>query len=173
MYFDLRSANGQRVSREVEIESPTLPPVENKNKQIIAPGAEAKREEEKKKKQEEAELTKSEVKPQGQKETETKEKRSEILEEKAERKDENSEIKDESYEPKDTASKEKLENDGETRASVKKNIAENPQDKNDQTNPSQQDGNKARVISQIEKSDSESEITNERSEHDVLKSKER
>lgn len=159
MYFDLRSANGQRVSREVEIESPTLPPVENKNKQIIAPGAEAKREEEKKKKQEEAEA-----------ETETKEKRSE---EKAERKDGNSEIKDESYEPKDTASKEKLENDGETRASVKKNIAENPQDKNDQTNPSQQDGNKARVISQIEKSDSESEITNERSEHDVLKSKER
>lgn len=162
MYFDLRSANGQRVSREVEIESPTLPPVENKNKQTIAPGAETKREEEKKKKQEEAEA-----------ETETKEKRSEILEEKAERKDENSEIKDESYEPKDTASKEKLENDGETRATVKKDIAENPQDKNDQTNPSQQDGNKARVISQIEKSDSESEITNERSEHDVLKSKER
>ena len=174
MYFDSRSANGQRVSREVEIESPILPPVENKNNQNIAPGAETKREEEKEEKQQKAELTKSEVKPQGQKEnSEIKEKRSEILEEKTERKDGNSEIKDESSEAKDTASEEKLENDGETKASVKKNIAENPQDKNDQTNPSQQDGNKARVISQIEKGDSESEITNERSEHDVLKSKER
>jgi len=174
LYFDLRSPNGQRVSREVEIESPILPPVENKINQNIAHGAETKRGEEKNEKQKDAELTNSEVRPQGLKEnSEIKEKRSENLEEKTERKDGYSKIKDESSEPKDTASKEKLENDGETKASVKKNIAENPQDKNDQTNPSQQDGNKARVISQIEKSDSESEITNERSEHDVLKSKER
>ena len=132
MYFDLRSANGQRVSREVGIESPTPTPVKNKNDQqniVSAPGAE-----EQNKEKEGAEHTKGEVEPQEKRETsENKEKRPEILEEKTERKDGNSEIKDESSERKDTPSKEKLKNDGETKSSVKKEIEEKVQNKDDKT----------------------------------------
>lgn len=70
LYFDLRSANGQRVSREVEIESPKPTPVKNKKDQSIvsAPGAERKRDEQNKEKKEGAEHEKGEAKSQGKRE---------------------------------------------------------------------------------------------------------
>lgn len=112
LYFDLRSANGQRVSREVEIESPKPTPVKNKKDQSIvsAPGAERKRDEQNtREKQEGAEHKKGEAKSQGKREnSKIKEKRSENLEENTEREDGNPEIKDESSERKDTHLKEKL-----------------------------------------------------------------
>lgn len=123
--------------------------MQNKNDQNIvsAPGAERKRDEQNKEKQEGAEHTKGEAKSQGKGEnSEIKEKRSENLEEKTERADGNPVIEDESFEQEDTHLKEKLENDGEAKASVKKDIAENLHDKEDQKNPLQQDENKARVI---------------------------
>lgn len=139
LYFDKRSADGQRVSREVEIESPTLAQVENKNDHnvVSAPGAERKHEEQKKEKQEGAEHTKNEVKSPGKKEkSEIKEKRYEILEEKAERKEgKSAEIKEESSERKDSPSKEKVENDDKTKVSAKEEKAENRHDKDEQPNP--------------------------------------
>lgn len=126
---------------------------------MSAPGAERKPEKQNKEK-EGVEHTKGEAKSQGKRENpEIKEKRSKILEEKTQRKEGNSEIKHEISERKDASSKEKLENDGKT--------------KDDQTVPLQQDENKARVISQIDETDSQSEIKNERLEGDVLISKER
>ena len=136
LYFDLRSANGQRVSREVEIEAPKPTP--------SAAGAERKRDEQNKEKQEGAEHTKGEAKSQGKREnSEIKEKRSENLKGNTEREDGNPEIEGDNSKQKDAHLKEKLENDGETKARVKKEIAENLHDKDDQNIPLQQDENKA------------------------------
>ena len=178
LYFDLRSANGQRVSREVEIEAPKPTP--------SAPGAERNRaneqnreqrtknkDEQNKEKQEGAEHTKGETKSQGKREnSEIKEKRSENLEGNTEREDGNPEIEDDNSKQKDAHLKEKLEYDGEAKASVKKDIAENLHDKDDQNIPLQQDENKAWIIPQIDEIDSQSEITNVRPERDVLISRE-